>query len=367
MIGPARRPRIALAHDWLVCLRGSELVLDRLARLFGPTDLYTLVSNGHPLTEAISACRVVTSPLQRFPAAAGRLRRAYLPLMPWAVGRIDVGPCDLVISSSSCVMKSIRRPPGALHLCYCHTPNRYVWFPEHSPSRGLARWGVRAWGERFRRWDRRTAAGVDQFVAPSSHIAARIERSFGRSAVVVPPPVRTSFFTPDPSVAREDFWLIAAALEPIKRVDLAVEAARRAGRRLVVAGEGSQRARLESMAGPGVRFTGWTRAEELRDLARRAAAFLCPSVEDFGIAAVEALACGCPVVALGAGGALDALDATCGAFMAEQSVESLLEAASRLPCVPEACRSRAELFGEEAFDRAMRGRVEALLSGTVSS
>ena len=127
MIDRLKDRRVALAHDWLVGLRGGEWVLDRLARLFGPTTLYTLVSDGLFLTEAIAACEVRTSPLQRFPGAAGRWRRHYLPLMPWAVERISVAPCDLLISTSSAVMKSIIPPPHTPHLCYCHSPARYIW------------------------------------------------------------------------------------------------------------------------------------------------------------------------------------------------------------------------------------------------
>ena len=127
MIGELAQYRIALAHDWLVGMRGGERVLDRLARLFGPTDLYTLVNDGRPLSEAISACRVRTSPLQSLPGASGRWRRHYLPLMPWAVGGLRVAPCDLLISTSSAVMKSVKPPPDTPHLCYCHSPARYVW------------------------------------------------------------------------------------------------------------------------------------------------------------------------------------------------------------------------------------------------
>ena len=364
MIGELAQFRIARAHDWLVGMRGGEHVLDRLARLVGPTDLYTLVSDGRPLSEAISACRVRTSLLQRWPGASGRWRRHYLPLMPWAVGRLRVAPCDLLVSTSSCVMKGLEAPAGAKHVCYCHSPARYIWSQQHNYARGLAGLGLRACGPRFKRWDRCTADNVDLFIAPSTYIASRIRECFGRDSEIVPPPVRIDFFTPDPTVPREDFWLIAAALEPFKRIDLAVEAANRTGRALLVAGAGSQRSRLERLAGPTVRFLGWQGPEALRDLSRRARAFLFPSVEDFGIAPVEAMACGCPVAALAAGGALDTVTESTGALLKEQNADALVEALQRIDrggIDPLECRRNAERFSEEAFDNAMLGHVKSLL------
>lgn len=356
---PALPPgvRVAYAHDWLVGMRGGERVVDRLVRLGGPGPLYTLVDDGRPMTPAIDACPRIVSVLGRVPGGAGRLRRWLLPLMPAAVDRLRVAPCDLLLSSSTCVIKGLRAPPGAVHVCYCHGPARYVWFP-HDPylagyRRGIMGAGLAVTGGAIRRWDRRTASRVDRYVAPSSAIAGRIGACFDRDAVVVPPPVRTGFFTPDASVPREDFWLVVAALEPVKRVDIAIDAARRAGRRLVIAGDGTDRAALRRLAGDDVEFLGHCDAERVRDRLRRAALLIQPGIEDFGIAVVEALACGCPVVALGAGGALDIVDETCGALAREQTVEALVDAAARVPEDPAACRRRAEMFSEARFDERM--------------
>ncbi len=226
---PHSGARIALAHDWIVGGRGGEWVLDRLARLFGPTRIYTLVYDGRPPTEAIAACEIVTSPLQRVPGARGRLRRVALPLLPWAVGRLEVEPCDLLISSSSAVMKSIRPPLGTPHLCYCHSPPRYIWDQAGDYAYGAGgagrRLGLALIRHPFQRWDRSTAAGVTRFLANSHHTAGRIARWYGREAAVVPPPVRTDFYCPDPRVARESWLLVVSALEPYKRVDLAIAAA----------------------------------------------------------------------------------------------------------------------------------------------
>ncbi len=356
--------RFAYAHDWLVQMRGGELVLDRIIRRFGPGPIYTLVANGQPLSESIDACPLRTSFLQQFPGAAGRLRRWMLPLMPKAVDRLRVRPdCDILISTSSCVMKGIRPPEGVPHLCYCHSPARYIWSQGTVYDGGLRGIGLRAMTPAFKRWDRRTAANVTRFIAASTYIAGRIRACFGRESTVISPPVRTAFFTPDPTVEREEFWLLAAALEPFKRVDLAIEAANRRRHPLKIAGAGSIERELRDRAGPTVEFVGLQSAERLRDLYRRAGLFLFPSLEDFGIAPVEAMACGCPVVALRGGGALDTVNESCGAFMDEQSPDALLAAVERAPrACDDQCRQNAERFGEDRFDRALEESVAEVMN-----
>ncbi|MHC5002905.1 MAG: glycosyltransferase [Planctomycetota bacterium] len=349
--------RIVLAHDWLVGLRGGERVLDRLARLFGPTRIYTLVAGGSPVTEAIGRCEVVCSPLQRLPGAAGRWRRAWLPLMPWAVGRLRVEPCDLLISTSSALIKGIAPPPGTPHLCYCHSPARYLWEQGADYALGaggrVRRIGLSLASGPLRRWDRRTSGTVTAFLANSRHTAARIERCYGRTAAVVHPPVRTGVFRPDADVAREDWLLVVSALEPYKRVDLAIQAAAASGRRLRIAGDGTQRAALARLAGPGVELLGRVDDRRLLELYRKAAALVFPQCEDFGIVAAEAQAAGCPVVAFGRGGALDIVVPGTGVLFAEQTVDALAAAIERLReegFDPGACRRSAERFSEERFD-----------------
>ncbi|MHC5011817.1 MAG: glycosyltransferase, partial [Planctomycetota bacterium] len=258
-------------------------------------------------------------------------------------------------------------PAGAKHLCYCHSPARYVW--EQTADYGIGsgglvrRVGLRLIGERFRRWDRATASRVTRFVANSAHSAARVRRCFGCEAGVVHPPVRTDVFTPG-SAEREEWFLVVAALEPYKRTDLAIDAANRHGFRLKVVGGGSQAADLQRQAGPTVEMMGRVSDEALLDLYRRAQAMIFPQVEDFGITAVEAQAAGCPLIAFRAGGAEDILAPETGVFFDEQSTDALVEAvrsfdAARYP--REACRANAERFSEAAFDEAMRREVEALL------
>lgn len=351
---------VHLAHDWLVGMRGGEWVLDRLARLFGPTTLYTLVNDGRSLTEAIDRCAVRTSPLQYFPGAAGRLRRWYLPLMPWAVERLEVRGCDLLISTSSAVMKSIRPPKDVPHLCYCHSPARYIWGQgsdyEVGAGGALRRIGLKMVRKRFQQWDRRTASRVTQFLANSKHTAGRIHNCYGREAEVVYPPVRTEFFTIDPARPREDWYLVTAALEPYKRTDLVIEAARRGGFRLKVAGRGSQLNTLREHAPKHVEVLGHVDDATLRDLYQTARGLIFPQMEDFGIVPVEAMAAGCPVISFAGGGAMETVTQQTGVFFDVQSAQAIVSAVKefeRAHFDAETCRGNARRFSEDVFDAAM--------------
>ncbi|MFG0259399.1 MAG: glycosyltransferase [Phycisphaerales bacterium JB041] len=376
---PGAHPRFALAHDWLCGYRGGEAVLERIASLAqragGIDTLYTMFDDGRslaPTTDLLPRC---VSPLGRLP---GSWRRWLLPLYPLAVGSLSGrlrsrqrrSPVDLLISTSSAAIKGLRPPAGVPHLCYCHAPARYVWSVRDEYDGGgrltdLARAaGLAAYGGIFRAWDRRTAANVSTFLANSSHTAAEIQRCFGRTAHVVFPPVRTEFFTPDPSTPREDFWLFAGALEPYKRADLAAEAALAAGKRLVIVGSGSLDGALRARYEPrGVEFTGRVTDEQLRDLYRRARLLLFPQIEDFGITAVEAQACGCPVVARDRGGALDTvIAAETGSFFSETSAAAIAAATETCPADASACRANAERFAESVFDASMQRHIDAALS-----
>lgn len=379
--GRALRPRIALAHDWLCGFRGGEAVLERLARLvrdqYEPAGLWTMFDDGRAIAPAIDSLPHHASGLARLPWGNSRLRRWLLPGYPWAVGRLarslarehSLRPISLLISSSSAAVKGMQAPEGVPHLCYCHAPARYVWSLGEDYAGGLRGLGLRLFGEGFRDWDQRTAANVTRFIANSSHVADQIRMFYDREARVVAPPVRTEYFTPPPAgTPREDFWLIVSALEPYKRIDLAIRAAAKAQQRLVVIGDGSLRARLAAMAGPGVTFLGRVSDEVVCDHYRRAAAFLFPQVEDFGITAVEAQACGLPVLARAEGGALDTvIDGQTGAFFAEATEDSLLGAMARCPRAglaetTRACRENAERFSDSEFDAAM-GEVIASMLG----
>ncbi len=362
-------PRAALVHDWLTGMRGGEKVLECLAELLPEAPIYTLFHFLGSLSEQLERRSIRTSSLQHAPGLRRHYRR-YLPLFPAAIEEHDLGGFDLVVSSSHCVAKGIIPPPGARHLCYCHTPMRYAWDQEHAyfprrtgivaRLRGLAL-------SRLRTWDVASSSRVDRFVANSSFVAGRIRRYYRRAAEVVPPPVATGFFTPGDGLDGS-YSLVVSALSPYKRVDLAIDACARLGRQLWIVGEGPEEDRLRRRAGDGARFLGRVDGERLRELYRGASCFLQPGVEDFGISSVEALACGCPVVARGEGGILDiAADGLHGVLyeLGEQDEAAALAAAIRrldeLRIEPEALRQRAEWFSEQRFRERMAVQIGKLV------
>lgn len=368
---PAHRTRrVALVHDWLCGYRGGEAVLDAIVRCLVPdheiVGLFVMFDDGRPLTPAVDALRHVVSGLGRLPLASTGLRRHLLPLYPVAVGQLSKALArehakkniDLVLSTSSAAVKGVRPPNLVPHVCYCHAPARYVWSLQDEYARGsiVRRLGLRVFGSRFRRWDLDTAGHVSTFIANSSHTRREIYRCYERDSLILFPPVRTEFFCTDPGVPREDFWLVVSALEPYKRIDLAVEAANKSGHELRIAGQGSQRATLERLAGPSVRFLGRVDDMALRDLYRRARVLLFPQVEDFGIVAGEAQSCGLSVVARRAGGALDTVvEGITGAFFDEPTSDGMLGAIARCPVKNEAaCVENASRFSEEAFAQGLR-------------
>jgi len=342
-------------------MRGGERCLDVLCELFPEAPLFTLLHVPGSVTPQIERRRIVTSFVQHLPRAPEQYR-SYLPLFPLAIQRFDLTGYDLVVSMSHCVAKSVRVPRGTLHLCYCFSPMRYLW-DLSGDYFGLDRGPVaaRLFGPLaapvLRRWDRKTA-GVHRFVAISRHIADRIRRAYDRAADVIYPPVDVQRF--EIAEAGEDYYLVVGALVPYKRIDLAVAAANRLGRRLVVVGTGPEEARLRALAGPTVSFLGWRSDAEIARLYPRCRALIFPAVEDFGITPLEAAAAGRPTIALARGGALetmvglDAADAAPTAvFFPEQSVDALVEAMARFERAPDRFDGKALRARAEAFDRAV--------------
>ncbi len=299
-----------------------------------------------------------------------RWYRHYLPVFPVAVELFDLDDVDLVISTSHCAAKSVVPTGRARHLCYCHTPMRYVWdqFDAYFGRERLGRVpstmarGVAAW---LARWDRATAGRVDRFLANSQHVADRIARYYNRAATVVYAPVDTQFFTPGAGAA-EPFFLVVSALVPYKRVDVAIRAATASGFPLIVVGTGPDEARLRAMAGPHVSFLGAVSADRLRTLYRTATALVLPGEEDFGIAPVEALACGRPVVALGRGGARETIeDGVTGVLVPEMTVDAFaaaMHAVADRRYDPMMLRARAERFSADQFERTFRRVLGETLS-----
>jgi glycosyltransferase involved in cell wall biosynthesis len=354
--------RVAIVHDFLYTMRGAERVLDVLCELYPGADLYSLIYRKGTLNPRIESRRIAASALRFFPGN----HRWWLPLYPWAISRFDFSGYDLVVSSSYAVAKGARVPGGTPHVCYCHTPMRYVWdmYEEyfHPSRRGwIARRLIERMARKLRAWDVRTAAGVDAFIANSTTVAERIRRIYGRESTVIHPPADADFFTPAES-PREDWYLCASAFAPYKRADLVIEAFRRSGRRLKVVGAGQDETRIRRLAGGNIEVLGWLPDEGLRDLYRRGRALVFAGEEDFGIVPVEAQLCGMPVVAFGRGGLRDSVvDGETGIFFAEQSPESLDAAVVRFESAnlaPGACRRNAERFARPRFRDALGAFID---------
>ena len=356
--------KVIFAHDWLNGMRGGEKCLELMTAQYPDSPIYTLFYEKEKVSQEIASHPVRASWLSHFPGAQKNYR-SFLPLYPTAIESFRLPPCDLVLSMSHCVAKSINKPKRAVHVSYCFTPMRYAWgfFEEYFGRKDFVqKWTIRAMLKHLRDWDRASAARVDHFVAISQHIRDRIKRCYSRESEVIYPPVNTKFYEPDHRARTEDFYLVVSALTPYKRVDLAVLAAKKLGKKLIVIGEGPERKRLETLAAGSAEFLGWQPDEVLRDHYRRAKALLFPGEEDFGIVPVEAQACGCFVIAHGKGGALETVlrDET-GVFFDELEADSLAAAIQRFEgrtWNPDAPRKNAARFSNDRFIMEMKSMIQ---------
>ncbi len=353
--------KVALVHDWLTGQRGGEKVLEVLAEIFPKAPIYTLFhvkGSQHPDVEK----RVIrTSFLQHMPFLEKRYR-SYLPLFPLAIEMFDFQEYDLIVSTSHCVAKGAIPAPDALHVCYIHSPMRYAWnlyFSYFSPDKlsPFSRWLIPPVIHGLRTWDTASAARVDRFVANSANVARRVGKYYRREADVIPPPVDTEFFKPDDSVPKADYYLVVSALAPYKRIDLAIDAFNKSGAPLKIVGTGPEYRALRKRAAANVKFLGAVGGAHLRRLYQGATAFLLPGEEDFGIATLEAQACGTPVVAYGRGGSLETVvPGETGVLFDKPTVAGLLGALDNFrtfTCNSEKIRSNAMRFSREKFKEEM--------------
>ena len=357
--------RVALVHDWLTGMRGGEAVLAEIATFFPGAPIFTLFHRSGAIDGEIVSHPIRTSSLQRM-SFGGRVYRPLLPLMPQAVAGFRLDGFDLIVSSSHCVAKGVIPSPGAVHVCYCHTPMRYLWDQRDDYMRQvspLLRPLLRARLERLRTWDVISAARVDYFVANSHLVARRIERYWRREAEVIPPPVDIDFFTPGGE--RGPHALMVAALVPYKRVEVGIAVAKELGLPLRIVGEGPMRRTLARRASADVAFLGRVTRERLRDEFRSAAFLLVPNVEDFGMVTVEALGCGTPVVGLDASGTADVVvSGKHGQLAAEGTVDALTAACRSVMASSFSAaelRARAESFSRQRFRRRFRYLMERIL------
>lgn len=355
--------KVAIVHDYLNQKGGAEKVLEAIAELFPRAPVYTLFRDGDMFDGLLGGREVRTSWLQRMPLAR-RWYEKYLALYPFFVEQMDLSGYDLVVSDSSAWAKGVLTFPPTCHVSYLHTPMRFAWDYYHETMAGmpwLYRGVLRLTVSYLRMWDVVATRRVDFLACNSRTVQGRIRKYYGRHAEVIPPPVDTSFFTPSPDddgtwpgrPFHEPYFLVVCRLKKYKRVDLAVEGFRGLPRRLVIVGDGPERHALAKYAGPNVYFVADAADATLREYYRHALAFLMPAHEDFGIAPVEAMACGKPVIAYRRGGALDTLvEGVTGAFFDRQTPEALREAVLAFDpaCYdPAVIRSRAVRYDTSRF------------------
>jgi glycosyltransferase involved in cell wall biosynthesis len=373
--------RVAIVHHWYVSKGGGERVAEALASLYPQADLFALVADPARVPQSLAGRKLTTSFLDRLPLA----RRAYrhlLPFYPLAVEQLDLTGYDLVLTSDSGPMKGIIVSPSAVHVCYCHSPMRYLWDQYHdyrSQMGGIARVAFTAAAHYVRNWDQSAAQRVTRFAANSRYVAARIRQYYGRESTVIYPPVDTAsgrFIG-----TQSDAYLTVSRLTSYKRVDLLIEACNRLSRRLRIVGKGPEESRLRSMAGNTIEFLGEVGHETLWNEYARCSAFLYAAEEDFGMALVEAQACGRPVIALGRGGALESVvsldnadhrTSCTGLFYYEQTASSAAAAIRRFELnehrfQPTVIRKHAARFGAQAFRRGFQSLVDDALQVSPSA
>lgn len=359
--------RVAIIHYWLFHMRGGEKVVEELCRMFPEAVIFTHLYDRENVSEIIRRHEVRETFIARLPFAR-KLYQKYLPLMPYALEGLDLREFDLVISSESGPAKGVIPMPDTPHVCYCHSPMRYLWDQYHvyRENSGLVtRAMMPMLTHELRKWDVTNSARVDHFVANSNHVANRIEKYYRRDAEVVFPPVSVEDFAPVAPGEVEDFYLLAGELVTYKRPDIAVKAFNRNGKKLVVIGDGPDRRKLEAIARPNVTFLGKVPFAELKSHFARCKALVFPGEEDFGIIPVEVMASGRPVIAYGRGGALDTVvEGETGQLFKPQSVDGLIEAVSRFETEladafdPARAIAHAQSFNRENFRSGLKAAIE---------
>jgi glycosyltransferase involved in cell wall biosynthesis len=367
--------RVAVVHHWFVSTGGGERVAEVLARMYPNADLFSLVVVPEMLPEHLRSRSMQTSFLNRIPFAS-RLYRHMLPLYPTAVEQLDLSGYDLVLTSDSGPMKGVIVSPSAVHICYCHAPMRYLWDQYHNYRKDLGSVSKTIFGATahyVRSWDQMAAQRVTYFTANSRYVASRIRQYYGRESIVVYPPVDTSSgYLAD---NQSDAYLTVGRLVAYKRTDLLIQACNRLGRRLRIIGTGPEESRLRAIAGPTIEFLGQVDNATLWNEYAHCRAFLFAAEEDFGMAVVEAQACGRPVVAFGKGGVLESvvgLDEAVprfqhsGIFFYEQTPTAVADAVLRFEenehrFDPRTIREKASRFSTDVFCRSFRGLVDGLM------
>lgn len=349
--------RVAIVHYWLLGMRGGEKVVEALCRMLPEADIYTLFYDPERVSPLIRSHNVRAS----FLNPAKRYYRSLLPLMPLALEHFDLSGYDLIVSSESGPAKGVIAPATARHICYCHTPMRYLWdlhsaYLHEFTKNPLKRAALAAMAGPLRVWDFASAVRVDQFVANSLNVQARIRRAYGRESTVVYPPVAVDTFH---HRQPRDYFLMVSEFVAYKRLDYAIDHFAKKGIPLKIVGDGPEFSSLKRLAGPSVEFCGRVSDRDLRELYADSRALIVPGEEDFGITMVESIASGKPVIALGAGGSREIVGSDCGVLFDDLNQDSLEAALRRFDSDahlfdPLQLQMNASRFSESRFDAAMR-------------
>jgi glycosyltransferase involved in cell wall biosynthesis len=346
--------KIALVHDYFIQMGGAERVAAAMHDSFPTAPMYTTVALPHRLPKGLRGADIRTSAMQWLPGMEQRFRQ-YFMLYPFAVEHFDLSEFDLIFSSSSGYAKGVRRRSNAVHVCYCHTPMRWVWRYEDYVAREnfgrvkksllpLSMWGLK-------KWDLRAARQPNYYIANSQLVAQRIKQVYGRDSIVIPPPIEVDRFRMSSQV--DDYYLVLSRLVPYKRIDLAIEACKRLGRKLVIIGDGPDRERLEKLAGPDTKFLGRQSDSRVNHYASRCRALLFTGEEDFGMVPLEVNAAGRPVIAYRGGGAIETVvDGLTGVFFdkpTSASLETAIEDFESRSWSQKALRTHAERFDSSVF------------------
>jgi glycosyltransferase involved in cell wall biosynthesis len=365
--------KVAIIHYWLVGMRGGEKVVEALCEMYPQADIFTHVYVPEMVSDKIKQHKIIPSFINSLPRAS-RMYKTYLPLMPMALEQLDLRGYDLVISSESGPAKGVIPPADALHVCYCHTPMRYIWnmYHDYRKSAGrMSRLLMPPLSHYLRVWDVTSAERVDNFIANSATVARRIHRYYGADSVVIHPPVDTNAFSIAAPSELEDYFLMAGELVSYKRADLAVRAFNEMRLKLIVIGGGEMLNEIRRIAGPTVTVLGPQPFDVLKHHYARCRALIFPGEEDFGMVPVEAMASGRPVVAYGRGGATETVaEGVSGVFFTEQTVEAISAAVKDLAGIkidPEKIAAHAMQFGQDQFFQKMRTHIDGLLTERASS
>lgn len=363
--------KVAIIQEWLVTIGGSDKVVKAIADVFPDADIYTLVAKKEVCDElGINWNKVHTSFIQKMPLATKK-HRAYLPLFPFAIEQFDLRGYDVIISSSHCVAKGVLTKADQLHICYCHSPIRYVWdmyneyLEEANLTKGLKGWLVRYLLHRIRKWDMLSSFRVDYYISNSDYVGQRIKETYRRESTTIHPNIDITNF--EYCGQKENFYLASSRLVSYKKIDIIIEAFNRMPeKKLVVIGGGPNLKKYQEMAKENITVMGYQPFNILKEKMQKAKAFIFAADEDFGMIPIEAEACGTPVIAYGHGGSLETVcEGKTGLFFPEQTPESIIkaitdfEALGNTPFNYETCRKWAESFSEERFKKEIKEFVDS--------